>query len=106
MTKEALEKALTTPYCGIEGNLLLEWILEDEYGFSRHLKVTTETGFSFVILWHTNLLTLEFPNGLSIWADSVFLSSTMPHNSILDLRSKKKGVDGICLKIRLRDIKQ
>ena len=101
MTKEELVKKLNTEYYGISGNLKLEWMNHDKYGFSRDLKVTTEKGFSFIIEWYHNLLTIYLPNGVSIWADNIFLSDTMPHHSMLDIRTTFNGVDsGFCIKIR------
>jgi len=54
-----------------------------------------------MIEWYTNLLTIYLPNGVSIWADNIYLSSTMPHYSKLDIRTTFKGNDsGFCIKIR------
>ncbi len=104
MTQEQLEKKLTSEYYGTSGNLTLEWINENENGFSRELQITTENGFIFVILWYHNLLTIQIPNGISVWADEIYLSSAMPHNSILDVRTKFKNVDsGFCIRIREYD---
>ena len=101
MAQEELVKKLNTEYYGTSGNLKLEWVNYDKYGFSRDLKVTTEKGFSFIINWYHNLLTIYLPNGVSVWADDIFLSNTMPHNSMLDIRTTFKGVDsGFCIKIR------
>ena len=101
MTKECLIKKLTTPYYGIDSNLQLKWVDKDIYGFSRNLEVTTEKGLTFIIEWYHNLLTIYLPNGVSIWADNIFLSNSMPNHSMLDIRTTYKGVNsGFCIKIR------
>lgn len=98
MTQEDLIKKLSTPYFGTSGELGLEWIKPDENGFSRNLKVTTSYGYSFEILWYKNLLTICLDNNIKIWADDIFLSSTMPHHTKLDIRTTFNGVDsGFCI---------
>ena len=90
MEKEDLEEKLRAEviHCfngstlRTESKVELNWVDEDEFGFSRLLNIKTSHGFSFDILWYVNLLTIKLPNGIEIWADDINLSSSYPATDV------------------------
>jgi hypothetical protein len=95
---EKLQHSIHNP--SLLSELTLEWVDPNEYGFSRHLKVTTNYGYSFIIEWYRNIITI-YPNEYTqIWADDIWLDNCMPNNSKLDLRCSYSGINtGFCIKI-------
>ena len=92
MTQEELVKSLSTPTNYLNPELLLEWINPNESGFSRTLKITTNYGFQFQVIWYPNLLTIHIGE-VRMWAEILHLSSTYPRESKLDIRAMYKGID-------------
>jgi hypothetical protein len=93
MTQEELVLRISRDkYSGEKTGVTCEWINPDNIGFSRHLRVTTESGFVFRVEWYHNIVTFWIGN-VKVWADSVWVDSCMPTRNRFSLRCSYKGMD-------------